>query len=147
MRDVCLDGTAFVSLVKANSNAALEVLLAICIEEPKHDDYMSSSAMEDYGLAFWHAGEPPMYFRGPFLQFMREAPEQGLTFALRLINFATARCVGKQRWGVTVRVTASPSSGLAITASSDGTMTGLGAWRCAFTVGSHGARTLVLRAD
>jgi hypothetical protein len=108
VRDVCLDGTAFVSLVKADPNAALEVLLAICIEEPKHDDYMSSSAMEDYGLAFWHAGEPPMYFRGPFLQFMREAPEQGLTFALRLINFATARCVGKQRWGVTVRVDGHP---------------------------------------
>jgi hypothetical protein len=102
-QEACLNGTAFAALVEANPNVALEVLLAVCIEEPQHDDYMGPSALENYGLAYWHAGEPPMYFRGPFLRFLRAAPEQGISFVLRLVNFATRRCVGGD-FGVTLEV-------------------------------------------
>jgi hypothetical protein len=95
-QDACLDGTAFSKLSEARPDVALEVLLAVCIEEPQHDDYGRSSLMEDTGLAHWRRADPPMYFRGPFLQFLRVAPEQGITFVLRLVNFATRRCVGDQ---------------------------------------------------
>lgn len=106
-QDACLDGTAFSNLAQARPDVALEVLLAVCIEEPQHDDYGRSSLMEDTGLAHWRRADPPMYFRGPFLQFLRVAPEQGITFVLRLVNFATRRCVG-DRVGQTLQIDGQP---------------------------------------
>src|SRR5262249_30690505 len=53
-------------------------------------DY-SSRPMHECGLAHWRTGDPPLFCRGPFLQFMRQAPEEGLSFILRLVNFATRR--------------------------------------------------------
>jgi hypothetical protein len=106
-QNACLDGTAFSNLAQARPDVALEVLLAVCIEEPQHDDYGRSSLMEDTGLAHWRKADPPMYFRGPFLQFLRAVPEQGITFVLRLVNFATRRCVG-DRVGQTLEIDGQP---------------------------------------
>ena len=89
-QDTCLDTGAFSALVRARPDAALEVLLAVCIEDPQHESYSSSSRPET-GLDHWTAAEPPLWCRGPFLQFLRQAPEQGLSFVLRLVNFATSR--------------------------------------------------------
>jgi hypothetical protein len=52
-----------------NSDAALEVLLAVCIEEPKHKQYGSSS-LDELGLSYWRAGDPAIWFRGPFLALL-----------------------------------------------------------------------------
>jgi hypothetical protein len=106
-QDACLDGPAFSNLAQARPDVALEVLLAVCIEEPQHNDYGRSSLMEDTGMAFWRKADPPMYFRGPFLQFLWVAPEQGITFVLRLVNFATRRCVGG-RVGQTLEIAGQP---------------------------------------
>lgn len=89
-QDACLETGAFPALVRARPDAALEVLLAICIEPPKHEDFGRSS-MPETGLDHWNGGDPPLYCRGPFLQFLKDAPDQGLSFALRLVNFATRR--------------------------------------------------------
>jgi hypothetical protein len=90
-RKACLDNSgAFIALVRADSDAALEVLLAVCIEEPQHDDY-STRARRESGVTYWQEGEPPLFLRGPFLVFLREGPEQGLSFVLKLVNFATGR--------------------------------------------------------
>jgi hypothetical protein len=87
----CLDSAgAFIALVRADPDVALEVLLAVCIEGPQHDDYSSRTRRES-GVTYWQEGEPPLFLRGPFLLFLREAPEQGLSFVLRLVNFATSR--------------------------------------------------------
>ena len=87
----CLDNSgAFIALVRTNPDVALEVLLAVCIEAPQHDDFGSRSRRE-CGIAYWQEGEPPLFLRGPFLLFLREAPEQGLSFVLKLVNFATRR--------------------------------------------------------
>jgi hypothetical protein len=110
-QEACLDGTAFSNLAQTRPDVALEVLLAVCIEEPQHDDYGRSSLMEDTGLAYWRKADPPMYFRGPFLQFLRAAPEQGITFVLRLVNFATRRCVG-DRIGQTLEIGGAPKKWL-----------------------------------
>ena len=100
-QEACLDTGAFPALVRARPDAALEVLLAVCIEPPKHEDFGRSS-MPETGLDHWHGGDPPLYCRGPFLQFLKEAPDQGLSFALRLVNFASRRfCEGH---GLTVRI-------------------------------------------
>ncbi|MBP1093709.1 P-loop NTPase family protein [Bradyrhizobium diazoefficiens] len=93
-QEACLDTGAFPALVRARPDAALEVLLAVCIEPPQDEDFGRSS-MPETGLDHWRGGDPPLYCRGPFLQFLKEAPDQGLSFALRLINFATRRfCEG-----------------------------------------------------
>ena len=100
-QEACLDTGAFPALVRAKPDAALEVLLAVCIEAPKHEDFGRSS-MPETGLDHWNHGDPPLYCRGPFLQFLKEAPDQGLSFALRLVNFASRRfCEGH---GLTVRI-------------------------------------------
>lgn len=90
-RDACLSGQAILPLVIMRPNVALEVLLAVCIEEPRHEDPFDSMVLDDFGIASWHESYPPMYFRGPFLQLLRQAPQQGLEFVLRLVNFATER--------------------------------------------------------
>jgi len=90
-QSACLDTPAFPSLVRARPEAALEVLLAVCIEEPQHEEIYGFSDREDCGIEHWHDGYPPLYFRGPFLMFLREAPEHAVSFILRLVNFATRR--------------------------------------------------------
>jgi hypothetical protein len=100
-QEACLDTGAFPALVRTRPDAALEVLLAVCIEPPKHEDFGRSS-MPETGLDHWNGGDPPLYCRGPFLQFLKDAPDQGLSLALRLVNFATRRfCEGH---GLTVRI-------------------------------------------
>ncbi len=90
-QDACLDTPALIPLIVNRPDAALEVLLAVCIEEPQHEDPFEYSAREDAGAEHWQAGYPPLYSRGPFLHFLRAAPEHGLAFVLRLVNFATRR--------------------------------------------------------
>lgn len=100
-QEACLDTGAFSALVRARPDAALEVLLAVCIEEPQREDY-SNRTMRECGVDHWHAGDPPLFCRGPFLQFLRQAPEQGLSFVLRLVNFATRRFAEGESLTVTV---------------------------------------------
>jgi hypothetical protein len=57
-QEACLDTGAFSALVRAKPDAALEVLLAVCIEEPQHEDY-SNRSMRECGVDHWRGGEPP----------------------------------------------------------------------------------------
>jgi hypothetical protein len=94
-QEACLDTGAFPALLRVRPDAALEVLLAVCIEEPQREDY-SYQPMRECGVDHWRSGDPPLFCRGPFLQFLRQAPEQGLSFVLRLVNFATRRFAGNE---------------------------------------------------
>jgi hypothetical protein len=76
----------------------LEVLLAVSVEEPQYDDLMGRSSLPECGLSYWPQGDPPAYFRGPFLQFLRHAPSQGLSVVLKLTNFGTRRYVEDRSW-------------------------------------------------
>ncbi|MCS3926108.1 hypothetical protein M2175_001139 [Bradyrhizobium elkanii] len=100
-QDACLDTGAFPALVRARPDAALEVLLAVCIESPQEEGFGRSS-MRETGLDYRNDHEPPLYCRGPFLQFLQLAPDQGLSFALRLLNFVTRRF--SEGHGLTVRI-------------------------------------------
>jgi hypothetical protein len=100
-QEACLDTAAFSALVRARPDAALEVLLAVCIEEPQHEDY-STRSMRECSVERWWSGDPPLFCRGPFLQFLRQAPEQGLSFVLRLVNFATRRFAGDESLTVAI---------------------------------------------
>jgi len=100
-QDACLNNGAFSALARARPDAALEVLLAVCIEEPQHETY-SRPSMPETGLDHWHDADPPLYCRGPFLPFLRQTPEQGLSFVLRLVNFATSRFAEGQGLSLTI---------------------------------------------
>jgi hypothetical protein len=101
--EACLYGDAFSALVRADPAVALEVLLAVSIEDPKEDDIFSQRSMDECDLTHWREGNPPMYFRGPFLSFLRTSPEHGISFVVKLTNFATRRFTGEDR-GLAVTV-------------------------------------------
>lgn len=92
-RKAVLDSTAVISLAEVQPDVALEVLLAACIEPPYHENPFGSESMDDCGLVSSCEHQPAMYFRGPFLQFIRLCPTHGTEFVLRLINFASMRWV------------------------------------------------------
>ena len=88
-----LDTGALSGLIAVRPAAAREVLLAVCIEEPKPTDPYGdrSPLFDDFGLADWQQGYPAYYWKGPFLYFLQIAPEQGLDAIIRLVNYATQR--------------------------------------------------------
>ncbi len=97
---VCLNNAgAFQSLIMTRPAVAREVLLAVCIEPPRHEDPYGHDMLlvNKLGTVSWIEGFPAVYFRGPFLQFLRLNPEEGLEFTLRLVNFATERWADSAR--------------------------------------------------
>jgi len=88
-----LESAALNGLIVSRPRAAREVLLAVCIDEPKPSDRYENRAFpfDRFGLADWPKGYPAMYWKGPFLQFLHQAPEDGLDAIIRLVNYATAR--------------------------------------------------------
>jgi len=95
--EACLAGAPITGLIKASPDTALEVLLAVSIEEPQHED-ITPSSLPECGLSYWPEGDPPAYFRGPFLQFFHLAPNQALSFVLRLTNFGTHSYTEDRVW-------------------------------------------------
>jgi nucleoside phosphorylase len=87
----CLDSGAFPSFARVRPEAAVEVLLAVSIEEPQHEDPFGHSMSDNCGVERWHGGNPPLYFRGPFLAMLRDNSDAALTYILKLVNFATRR--------------------------------------------------------
>ena len=92
-RSAVLDTPALNGLIAVAPEVAREVLLAVCIDEPKPSDPHNDrfSLLERYGLADWQHGYPAFYWKGPFLKFLQDAPEQGLDTIVRLVNYATKR--------------------------------------------------------
>jgi hypothetical protein len=95
--EACFAGAPVTALIRTDPDTALEVLLAVSIEPPQHDDFTRSS-LPECGLSSWPEGDPPAYFRGPFLQFFRLAPTQALSFVIRLTNFGTHRYTEDRVW-------------------------------------------------
>ncbi len=89
-----MDTASLSGLISVRPEVAREVLLAVCIEEPTPTDPYgndTSFLRLDLGLADWTHGYPGMYWKGPFLRFLQQAPKQGLDAIVRLVNYATAR--------------------------------------------------------
>jgi hypothetical protein len=89
-----MDTIALNGLIAVRPEVARELLLAVCIEEPKPSDPHDRSPLRDHlGLADWQRGYPAMYWKGPFLRFLQTAPAQGLDAIVRLVNYATTRWI------------------------------------------------------
>jgi hypothetical protein len=95
-RTTCLDSGAFPVLFHTLPEVAVEVLLAVSIEEPKPEAPFFSLICDDCDVESWPGGYPPLYFRGPFLQMLRDNRDAALTYILKLVNFATRRFVEKE---------------------------------------------------
>ena len=94
-----LQKQAITSMITVRPEIASEVILASCIQEPKPDRPFSYHDMMLDGLGTNSAPDayPPMFFRGPFLMFLRTRPQEGLDTILRLVNFATERWMESQQ--------------------------------------------------
>ena len=86
-REAALGNTTIVPLVEKCPDIACEVLLAVCIESPRHEHAYGPDSIDDFGLESWRDHTPAMYFYGPFLQLFRLCPSHGIDFALKLVNF------------------------------------------------------------
>ena len=95
LRAAVLETPALSGLIAVRPEVAREVLLAVCIEEPTPFDPLNRDILsrERFGLADWPKGYPAMYWKGPFLKFLQDAPEQGLDAIVRLVNYATGRWI------------------------------------------------------
>jgi hypothetical protein len=92
-RSAVLETPALNALIAARPEVAKEVLLAVCIDEPKPSDEYERRPpfMERFGIADWRHGYPAFYWKGPFLKFLQDAPQHGLDAIIRLVNYATNR--------------------------------------------------------
>jgi hypothetical protein len=90
-----METPALNGLMGVRPKAAEEVLLAVCIEEPKRVEIGSEGmfSRQRLGMADWQKGYPAMYWKGPFLRFLQRAPEEGLDAIIRLVNYATTRWI------------------------------------------------------
>jgi hypothetical protein len=67
--------------------AAKEILLAVCLEDPGHQD--DDGLFRSQGLDWWQSGYPPIYFKGPFLTFLQRSPQAALETLVKLSNIVT----------------------------------------------------------
>ena len=82
-------------LFSARPEAGKEVLLALLIREPlpQNRNYIDHAIDEFLHVGTQRDWSPPMYFRGPFLSFLRNDGEHGVATIVELINFVTDRWV------------------------------------------------------
>ena len=90
-RDVCLEGQTFCCLIQFNPSLASQVLLASIIDAPQEyedlydDGQMDKQLGTDYTQKFY----PPLYSKGPFMYFLKTAPQQALDALISLISLVT----------------------------------------------------------
>ncbi len=94
-KDLCFesdyDSDALYPIISSYPDKALEIILALLIEEPTTRDRYGARIEQYTGLTFAHRWFPPFYTRGPFLFFLSTHPEKGIDLIISLINFATER--------------------------------------------------------
>jgi hypothetical protein len=95
-REVCFETAALVPLMKIAPDVVQEVILATLIKSPgyRSDGYGSlNCCLEIEDGDFWRQ---PMFYKGPFLRFLRESPNQGIDLIVSFVSFATDRWTEEQ---------------------------------------------------
>lgn len=85
-RKVCLNSNALQRMMIFRPSVARVVILALCIEPPKRQGsqgYWDSLSRDSLGIEMSEKWNGPIYFRGPFLAFLRIAPKYGLDLLCR----------------------------------------------------------------
>jgi hypothetical protein len=87
-RSAVMDWGALTELMSLRPEAAKEILLAVCLEDPGHRDD-DDGPFHSLGLDWWRNGFPPIYFKGPFLTFLQQSPQVALETIVKLSNIVT----------------------------------------------------------
>ena len=96
-RDVCLDSDALHPLIQHAPRLAADVLVALLAPSPSRRD--SLDLFDELGMDRLPGWLMPLYTRGPFLVFLRTAPDEALDMALHVLNAATERwAVNREHW-------------------------------------------------
>ena len=94
-RGAIMDWGALTSLMALRPEAAKEILLAVCLEDPGHRD--QEGLIRSFGLDWWHNGFPPIYFKGPFYTFLQQSPQAALEAIVKLSNIVTEQGLRAER--------------------------------------------------
>lgn len=94
-RSAVMDWGALTSLMALRPEAAKEILLAVCLEDPGQRD--DEGHFHSFGLAWWRNGFPPIYFRGPFYTFLQQSPQAALETIVKLSNIVTEQGLKVER--------------------------------------------------
>jgi hypothetical protein len=94
-RSAIMDWGALTSLMALRPEAAKEILLAVCLEDPDHRD--DEGPIRSFGLDWWHNGFPPIYFKGPFYTFLQQSPQAALEAIVKLSNIVTEQGLRAER--------------------------------------------------
>jgi hypothetical protein len=86
-RSAVMDWGALTQLMAHRPDAAKEILLAVCLEDPGHQE--QDGFLRSFGLEWWQNGYPPIYFKGPFLTFLQQSPQIALETTVKLSNIVT----------------------------------------------------------
>lgn len=86
-QEACLDTENLIPMMELNPALAKEILLAVLLSEPENVQDLSSHNFK-YDIHEPHQWFPPFYSRGPFLNFLKTAPSDAVSFVLTLTNFA-----------------------------------------------------------
>ena len=90
-RRVCLESNALFPLIEINPAVAREIVFA-CAIEPPHANHYHSWDDDDLGIVEDHYGDSePIYDRGPYLHFFRNAPGDAAAIMVTLCNLASDR--------------------------------------------------------
>lgn len=94
-RSAIMDWGALTSLMALRPEAAKEILLAVCLEDPDHRD--DDGLIRSSGLDWWHNGFPPIYFKGPFYTFLQQSPQAALEVIVKLSNIVIEQGLRAER--------------------------------------------------
>lgn len=88
--NVCLNNGVLQQVFEVNPELANEVMLATLIKAPA-DDYYQYGGKDDLDLNVPRNWAPPLYHRGPFLNFLNINPYAALDGIIKLVDFATSQ--------------------------------------------------------
>ncbi len=86
----CCHRNVLGQLMAVRPDAAAELLLAVCIDDYPHEE-QPEAFERGYGLAFNQEGDPAIYWKSAFYQFLHINSEIALNTLLRLVAFCTDR--------------------------------------------------------
>ena len=91
-QQAALTPTGLAPFMKLRPEVAMEIILALCINPPRHEfDHDNLSSSEWCELQSTYDGHSAMYTEGPFWFFLHINPEHALDTIISLVNFATER--------------------------------------------------------
>jgi hypothetical protein len=89
-RELCLDTDALYPVMDADPDLAAEVISATILPR-RIASRRWRHPLEDYGVPAFYKWSSPLWMRGPFMRFLRVAPQRAIAMIVAITNEATSR--------------------------------------------------------